>query len=92
MNNIPRNSKEQYYIEHIVCVTIEEDPEIEVCPSLSFTQPVHSDYDGPYFITPEPFTDIVLNTAGKTLGNNVTVFEIPYYETSNVSGTTVYIG
>ena len=92
MKNIPRESKEHYYIEHTVCVTIEEDPEIEVCPSLSFAQPVHSDYDGPYFITPEPFTDIELDTAGKTLGGDVTVYKIPYYETSNMSGLTVYIG
>ena len=49
-------------------------------------------YQGEYTITPEPFTNKVLETNGFTLTDDVTVLKIPYYQTSNESGYTVYIG
>lgn len=49
-------------------------------------------YEGNYEVTPLAFQRTVLNTEGKKMENNVVVKEIPYYETSNLSGgTTVYI-
>ena len=51
-----------------------------------------SKYTGPTVITPLPFQNTVLETRGKVVYRNINVLEIPYYETSNVSGKTVYIG
>lgn len=49
-------------------------------------------YDGIYEVTPLAFKQTTLNTNGKLMKNNVLVKEIPYYETSNLSGgNTVYI-
>ena len=48
-------------------------------------------YHGAYEVIPD--TEVhILPTANKTMEGDVTVREIPYYETSNVQGTTVYIG
>lgn len=49
-------------------------------------------YEGNYEVTPLAFQRTVLSTEGKKMENDVVVKEIPYYETSNLSGgTTVYI-
>jgi hypothetical protein len=49
-------------------------------------------YEGEYLITPKPFEDQILATQNLILRHNVLVYKIPYYETSNVTGNTVYIG
>ena len=51
-----------------------------------------SPFAGPYEVTPSTADDIILETKKKTMLDDVTVFKIPYYETSNESGLTVYIG
>ena len=48
-------------------------------------------YDGAYTVTPKAHVEQVLETAHKLMSDDVTVFEIPYFETSNLNGTTVYI-
>lgn len=51
------------------------------------------DYDGgAYDITPKPYESQTFETKGKRMMDDVTVRAIPYYETSNVSGITIYIG
>lgn len=49
-------------------------------------------YDGETEIVPKPHDDILLETKGKRVLSNINVHKIPYYETSNISGVTVYIG
>lgn len=50
-------------------------------------------YEGAYTVTPKAFEQQGLPTADRLLTQDVTVFEIPYFETSNLSGgSTVYIG
>lgn len=49
-------------------------------------------YGGPFVITPKPYDDIVLNTTQKTVMDNITVLQIPHYETSNLKGKTFIIG
>lgn len=49
-------------------------------------------YKGDYIVAPKPFSSTTLETRGRTLSDDVTVLEIPYFETSNVSGLTIYIG
>ena len=48
-------------------------------------------YDGQYEVTPSAHNPIVLETREKLMADDVTVNKIPYYETSNESGLTVYI-
>ena len=43
-------------------------------------------YDGAYEVTPKAFDETVLETERKLMRHDVTVREIPYYETSNLSG------
>lgn len=49
-------------------------------------------YGGEYIVTPKPYISQTLETKEKLMANDVTVKEIPYYETSNTSGITIYIG
>lgn len=51
----------------------------------------HTDYDGDYEITPKTESQILL-TKNKILRNNMQINEIPYYETGNEYGKTIYIG
>lgn len=49
-------------------------------------------YPGPYEVTPHSYEQ-TLETAQQLMMDNVTVHEIPYWETSNLSdGLTAYIG
>lgn len=47
-------------------------------------------YTGDYTVTPKTQSQ-VLDTANKKLLQDVTVKAVPYYETSNQQGTTIYI-
>lgn len=49
------------------------------------------DYEGDYDVTPKAYERVVLPTAHKLLDKNVTVQKVPYFETSNQYGDTVYI-
>lgn len=49
-------------------------------------------YKGEYDITPLAFQQQKLETKDKILKENVIVKEVPFFEVSNVEGTTVYIG
>lgn len=54
---------------------------------------VYDIYDGPIIVTPKADGETVLETANMLVMNDITVLEIPYYETTNLSGGyTVYIG
>lgn len=47
-------------------------------------------YDGPYEVTPS-IRSQTLETRLKFMADDLVVKEIPYYETSNLQGITVYI-
>lgn len=49
-------------------------------------------YEGETVIVPSSFTDQELATRNKMVKTDILVKQIPYYETSNESGITVYIG
>lgn len=51
----------------------------------------HEIYNGNYTVVPSASDDITLETNNKIMERDVTVFKVPYYQTSNVEGTTVYI-
>ena len=48
-------------------------------------------YQGEYVVTPKAETETVLQTNGFKMLDDVTVLQIPYYETHGTHGTTVYI-
>jgi hypothetical protein len=48
-------------------------------------------YEGEYVVIPQ-VGEQVMPTVGKRMVDNVTVTGIPYYQVSNLSGLTVYIG
>ena len=49
-------------------------------------------YGGPYEVTPKAWDEQTLETNGKLMADDVTVFRVPYYETSNLfDGKTAYI-
>ena len=48
-------------------------------------------YHGDYEVVPKANEDVVLQTAGMQMSDDVTVFKVPYFETSNIYGDTVYI-
>ena len=55
---------------------------------------IDHDYDpylGPYEVIPKAWEDQVLATNGKNMTDDVTVYEVPYDEVTNPTGTTVVI-
>lgn len=48
-------------------------------------------YDGAYEVTPDAHNPVVLNTKDKMMADDVTVNKVPYFQTSNATGDTVYI-
>jgi hypothetical protein len=51
----------------------------------------HDSYEGDYVVVPKADSGTVLETQGKLMTDDVEVIKIPYFETSNLSGKTVYI-
>ena len=49
------------------------------------------EYRGEYSITPKAHDDQVVPCKGYRMSDNVTVRKVPYFETSNHDGQTVYI-
>lgn len=47
-------------------------------------------YEGPYTVEPK-VQEQVLETKDKTMTDNVTVLQVPYWQTGNEFGDTVYI-
>lgn len=48
-------------------------------------------YDGEYTVTPKAHESQTLETANKLLEENVLILNVPYFQTSNEYGDTVYI-
>ncbi|MBQ3321884.1 MAG: hypothetical protein IJH05_03455 [Firmicutes bacterium] len=48
-------------------------------------------YTGEYTVIPLAWDQQILHTEGLMMTDNVTVTEVPYFETSNQYGKTVYI-
>lgn len=51
----------------------------------------YEEYKGEYSVTPKVSSQ-TLHTQNLVMKNNLTILEIPYFETSNETGNTVYIG
>lgn len=68
-------------------------PEIKmrVAPAKVVYQGGGAPYEGDYEVTPKADSAVVLPTKDRFLSRDVHVKKIPYYETSNQTGVTVYI-
>lgn len=49
-------------------------------------------YTGNYEITPKVDETQTLQTRNKVMSDDVTIFQIPFFQTSNLYGDTIYIG
>lgn len=91
-----RHEEIDYHIHsriYDVSMTLEQidhkDLTIEITPGAIG----YETYEGPYEVVPMAHTMQVLDTENKLMTENVLVYEIPYWETSNPQGgNTVYIG
>ena len=85
-----RSISGQLSVKHVVsgCLSAKR----VVSGAISFGSSAIPAYDGVYDVTPHVSEDVILETSGKKMLDNVTVAKIPYYETSNPYGDTVYIG
>lgn len=48
-------------------------------------------YNGEYTVTPQAHKEQVLETKNKCMIDDLTVLRVPYFETSNIYGNTVFI-
>lgn len=73
--------------------TVDLNNRVDGQSGIFFTQYIYDveTYDGSYEVIPS-VQDQVLYTKSKLMKDDLTVREIPYYETSNLKGITVYIG
>ena len=68
---------------------IELECEVEVISGSGDRLPY---YEGETIVKPKPRKEQTLETANKSMRENVLVLEIPYTEVHNLNGTTVIIG
>ena len=64
-------------------ISVEMDSSIQIINSQT--------YEGDYVVTPKAHEETILATEGLVMLDDVTVKKITYFETSNLSGKTVYI-
>lgn len=82
-------------ISKIFDIEVEELSQVfdfELETAIVIGQNTYDIYDGETVVTPKAHSETVLETAEKVVMDDITVLQIPYYETSNLSGGyTVYI-
>ncbi len=78
-------------VETVLSGTVEVEQTIDGIMQLPDTVPWSPVYDGNYVVTPLAHAEQVLPTNNKRMTDDVTVLRVPYYETSNEHGLTVYI-
>lgn len=66
-----------------------DSDEIEMEVDVAIETVSGNHFDGPYQVTPKAHGGTVLETNGKYMDDDVTVTEIPYYETTATTGGTV---
>lgn len=72
-------------------LSIDDGSEIDVDLDTAIQINDADPYEGDYTVTPKVASQM-LGTKGKVMADDVTVLAIPYYDTSNPYGTTIYIG
>ena len=67
-------------------------PSVSASLNASELPPGTKVYDGTHVVTPLPYAEQELRTGATYVMQNIVVKKIPYFETSNEHGLTVYIG
>ena len=67
-------------------------PSVSTSLNTSELPPGTKVYDGTHEVTPLPYAEQELRTGATYVTQNIVVKKIPYFETSNEHGLTVYIG
>ena len=65
--------------------------QIALVGTLSVGSSSYTSYEGAYDVVPKT-TNQELATRNKVMNDNVRIQEIPYFQTSNLYGETIYIG
>lgn len=76
------------------CFCLEFSESEDMCLDFGEVTIIQHGYDpfaGPYEVTPKAWEDQILPTKNKNMIRDVTVYEVPYAETSNEYGTTCTI-
>lgn len=93
MTIIPLEVKVDVSIDNEINIEAVQDESIEMTLDVAIVEGTGGEpYEGEYIITPLPYQETILQTKDKILSEDIRVLEIPYFETSNVSGLTIYIG
>ncbi len=73
-------------------VTISERDQTFIVGMETAIQIVRAEtYQGDYVVVPKAHEETILETRDLVMADDVTVKKVPYFETSNLSGKTVYI-
>ena len=65
--------------------------ELPFSVGVAISTSTFADYEGPYEVIPQAENAVILQTIDKHMLDNVTVQKVPFYQTSNPYGDTVYI-
>lgn len=76
----------------IISFDVSSDEALEFGLGITVTTIAGEHYTGIYEVTPRAYDAVILETSGKVMDDNVTVFKVPYHETRNqFDGKTAYI-
>ena len=78
--------------EETIELVSEEETVLDIQEEKIIVEVKDSDkYKGEYEFTPLAHQKQIVETKNKVLAEDITIFEVPYFEVSNKEGTTVYI-
>ena len=75
-------------------ITAEISTDKKISANISDVKIISGDselYAGEYTVTPKANESTKLQTKDKLMADDVSILEIPYYDVSNESGTTIFI-
>lgn len=78
-------SDQTYYIN----MQLDESIDIAMAESIQIIN--SQTYQGDYTVIPKAREEVILPTKDLVMTDDVTVNKVPYFETSNLTGKTIYI-
>ena len=82
-------------IDQMVSIHTKLQPKAQIRSKVGIPEIVEPQvdiYDGPTTVVPSSYFDQELYTKDKLVKSDITVKKIPFYETTNDTGKTIYIG
>ncbi len=92
-SNLIGKTVEESKLQGIISIPKETSKDFKLQGTITLPREINLKdyYDGPYEVIPKIISQI-MNTEDKVMKENLVVSAIPYFETSNLTGKTVYIG